>query len=1216
MLTCMSDGQTIPPGVSPIFTEGMRDLIVCCTGFDAVTRNRLQERIEYMGGIFHSTLRSVITHVVAHNNISPKAIEGFKAGKPVMTEDWVEAVWQRSLEANVRGGDSEFQKFRSPLFHNLKITTSGITKRKKEQLKDLIVKNGGKFTGTLELHSTDILIIDSPEGEKYKAAKDWKVACVKSSWIQECVKLGKIVPLAEHGLEGRRAKASTPLKNDVNFTAHFSMVSAIENDERNVSRLEESADVTASQQSVAQAVRSKSANADLIDRIAQDAVEAGQFLDGCNVFLSGFNQPQAEKLKRVLNMGGATRYDELTKSVTHIIVATVGPSSDSFIESGAHVLPLEWLAESVALKRSASVDRYMPCEVSVARIDPPSPLSQQGARLLSRPEPRRLDLDVEVPAPEEPPHDEDDLVHRYNLSQQGEPLAERSVSLPKQPEPVAQPNRDISQRGQVLAERPLPNLTPNPSFASSRSDATQANADLFKTLKFFLSQQLTDEELVEAERLIERSGGTVVSRKFPGVPEYAIVPFVGATLTEVTALEVVNLFFLRDCILENQIVAVQYYHLPIPWVLKSTPLKGCVFSVSKYVGSERDFIETVIETLGAVVQAILAKKKKNEILQTTHLICAEPSGMKYEGAVRWGVPVVHHNWLFKCAELGKRVPEEPFLLTETKVVSATTSGNGTALSTPASVRKPNNVAAASCRPSVLVRTENVFVEKAAPLTERLQTSDGLREKSVERPLTPPSRSITYERTMTPEVARKTPLELSRTRTSPTTNPPRETSQASSPPPAPPLIEAVASPLNKALERLKHAETPKGSLSPDMNRTVTPCSPYGACFGNDNPSPGTRKRLQKWMHQGANLTPDPPPTRQETSRRESTPVSELLSRQLRLVMRRPEEQPPDDSPEPPPAKRPNLSLSESQSVKKDLLTRLQKMREIEESYSRTNVAVPSPVVVSEEPKVVIVTESQPHTEIGWEDPSDRELALEALASLEKAADKIGKEPLKVFILSGLADSFESAKELIEKSGGQVLDTSQFDKSSTHLIAGPSMTRAEKLMGSIAAGLWVLHPSYLTRLAVVKDVSALKEEDFEWGNPKVTMPLNELSPKVRECVVSAHHWRCDIKLRKKPPPFFGMQFILKIAPPKSEVFKRLFEAGGGRVKTVDTVGEGGKVFCLQESVQTLSQSEMEFFAKKGICCVTTLFISDVILRKPTAVVDNMVTGFADVWKKWQV
>lgn len=1192
MLTCMSSGDTIPPGDSPIFTEGMRGLIICFTGFDVDTKKRLQEKVEFMGGVYHATLRSVITHVVAYNNISVKAIEAYNSKIPIMREEWVEAVWNRSLDANVRGSDNEFAKYRSPLFHNLKITTSGISKRRKEELKQLITENGGLFTGQLEMNLTNILIVDASGGDKYDAAVSWKIPCIKTSWLRKCVEANRIVPFRDYSVDKKQTKASTPKKGDtVNFTGNFSAISVIEPE--NFTHLDESTNITTSQ--VFSVPFSKpDPLQEKVEKIAKEAIHAGQFLDGCNVYLSGFSQNLAEKLRKVLNVGGATRFDDLNTAVTHIVVPRL--CGESLKETTAYILPIEWLLASVELKKPAPVEEYLLNNSAASNSAPPSPLSKQSARLLSRPDPKNLQQEFEMPEDVPEPPSDDDLAHRYQQSQHGEPISQRLV------------------RSQVSVNRS--------SASSLKSDLTQTNSELFCGLRFFLSSKLEAEELKQCEQLVLKHNGKVVSKRFAGIPNYAVVPIDGDSLTDSTPLEVVNLFFIQECIQQNEIVALQYYHHPFSFA-GSTPLNGCVICISQYVGCEKDFIESACEKLGAVVQSVMARKKTRGNLKTTHLVCLEPSGMKYDGAIRWGVPVVYHDWLFKCAELGTKVSEEAFLLPGSKMPSTSNKSLPSSASKSAEVSnvietpmaskvtqsmgsklrelnaqktwgsqlsEAKTVAAESTNTPIEQApllpepiTESVEINRVSPSSEprtsNRKTGRKLFDSSVKRSpiVEKPSLSVTVQasakpQSSTPEIV-KLPLDLS---------------------------GPVTPALHKVCENLRN--TPQLSQSPDMNRTMTPMSPYGACFGVDNPSPRTRKRLNKWIDQGANLPVETPTKRfASQQRRDSTPLSSLLSKQLNSMMRRPEEQPPDDSP----LSR-NVSQQGRQIIENDVINGLQRMREIEESYTRTS-SVPSPATVTEEPKVMIVAESQPHTEVGWDDPTDRDIAI---VSLEKELPRSDK----IFMFTGLPDSLETAKLLIANSRGILSQLSHFDKSATHLIAGETMTRAEKLLGSIAAGLWVLHPRYLKQLAVVKDVNALKEEDYEWGNPNISMPLDALTPNVRDCVVNACYWRCEIEKSVTNRPFWGMRFILLISSSKRDVFARLLDAGGGEITTVDRVESNKKNFCICELSAPPLKADMETFAKKGIFCVTTMFISDVILRKPTAIQENMVLGFAECWDRY--
>lgn len=66
------------------------------------------------------------------------------------------------------------------------------------------------------------------------------------------------------------------------------------------------------------------------------------------------------------------------------------------------------------------------------------------------------------------------------------------------------------------------------------------------------------------------------------------------------------------------------------------------------------------------VQLNFCRKETSTNKASTHLICPEPSGAKYEGAVKWGIPAVTSLWLIDCANKGKRLREGPYLVGDSK----------------------------------------------------------------------------------------------------------------------------------------------------------------------------------------------------------------------------------------------------------------------------------------------------------------------------------------------------------------------------------------------------------------------------------------------------------------------------------------------------------------------------------------------------------------------
>lgn len=165
-------------------------------------------------------------------------------------------------------------------------------------------------------------------------------------------------------------------------------------------------------------------------------------------------------------------------------------------------------------------------------------------------------------------------------------------------------------------------------------------------------------------------------------------------------------------------------------------------------------------------------------------------------------------------------------------------------------------------------------------------------------------------------------------------------------------------------------------------------------------------------------------------------------------------------------------------------------------------------------------------------------------------------------------------MIRDLGGDVSSDACFDISATHLLCiRPS--RNEKMLGSIASGKWVLHCMYLRDseqegkfldvsidsldlslsyftyilcLQVVfyfTPITYWQEEKYEWGNPKSKGIIPDPTDKIEETIAAAaYRWR--LRLLKEPNrPFHNMVALLLASGDKYDQFKRLIEAGGGKV-----------------------------------------------------------------------
>lgn len=68
-----------------------------------------------------------------------KAVE---TGITIMTEKWVDAVWEESINQNIVSTEQQFDKYKCPPFYKLNITTSGLEGINREKIITLISENG------------------------------------------------------------------------------------------------------------------------------------------------------------------------------------------------------------------------------------------------------------------------------------------------------------------------------------------------------------------------------------------------------------------------------------------------------------------------------------------------------------------------------------------------------------------------------------------------------------------------------------------------------------------------------------------------------------------------------------------------------------------------------------------------------------------------------------------------------------------------------------------------------------------------------------------------------------------------------------------------------------------------------------------------------------------------------------------------------------------
>lgn len=304
-----------------------------------------------MGGYCIDQLTGNASHLVTAKVVSKKYEQAAIQQKEIMKPSWVTDVWKKNQIETVLATDKMFEKHRVPIFYNLVITTTGIKEKVKVEVKRLIEANGGAYSGEFSSNRINMLILDKnpKESQKWKAAINSNKDCLTYNWIYDSVAKGYAIPFQPYKIVAVvKPVASTPEKrptrsggsNDM-FNFNVTNASAMSN----VSFANVINETNVSVMSVA--TQSGEVTSPLHRITLLDAKMAGLFLDGCNVsrttlceihmnsirflmcffrfrflqiFACGFASDEKEKIWKILNSGGATRYDSINSNVSHILV--------------------------------------------------------------------------------------------------------------------------------------------------------------------------------------------------------------------------------------------------------------------------------------------------------------------------------------------------------------------------------------------------------------------------------------------------------------------------------------------------------------------------------------------------------------------------------------------------------------------------------------------------------------------------------------------------------------------------------------------------------------------------------------------------------------------------------------------------------------------------------------------------------------------------------
>ncbi|XP_067686474.1 DNA topoisomerase 2-binding protein 1-like [Haliotis asinina] len=752
ILSCMLLRMEIPRRRVPIYNMAMKDVLVSCTSIEKDVREKIHKQVEYMAGEVSKDFTDAVTHLVAGEVGSKKYVVAGSLGKHIMMPKWVTAVWEKAKYRHVHATDDQFQKYRCPIFSGLVVTVSGLDQDERKEVKKTIEAEGGKYTGEMKMKECTHLIVKEAKGQKYEHASKWKIHIVRPRWLYDSVEKGYCLDETDYRVEKNlnttgQHKTSTPDRERSTIHAtHLGDISSISN----LSVISGINETTA-------ALQRTHVTEDPLESLDVTHIPGDVFLDGCKFYLSGFRGSSLEKLRKIINAGGATRFNTINESVTHVLMGEKIQSDIDMLRNSdlrPHIVSAAWLVDCYKKEKIVDVEPYLCLELPA--LDPTSPKmkgKRKSSKTVAAPKPADADA-TQNPADQ---NDMDDILSQYLPQESTEKDAEKETA-------VEAANEDETITGNNYDE-----------VDGGTQSTQEGDKGIFykKSIVFF---GFDEEQISELGNYIKERGGRVVGENHRVVADYGIVPIDGYPVS-ITVNEVLTNVWLQMCIEEEKLLPVQQNQLFLPIDMINNidelkPLDGCVLSISGFSGTERDCLMHIAMIIGASCQEYFVRRANKGLLASTHLLVKEASGTKYEAAKKWKLPAVSKLWLFACAKSGKREPEADYTIDKVTALKSgpesvpnipkhepaskhcdnqpdTNSNNNnitckepktSALEevTPVSVKPPNAVASAEesqGRPNVMDPKASTL-EKVTPVEERpadsvIPTSSA--EESLSRP---------------------------------------------------------------------------------------------------------------------------------------------------------------------------------------------------------------------------------------------------------------------------------------------------------------------------------------------------------------------------------------------------------------------------------------------------------------------------------------------------
>ncbi|KAJ8307553.1 hypothetical protein KUTeg_015637 [Tegillarca granosa] len=527
-------------------------------------------------------------------------------------------------EADETVNQIDLSKQTSDLFlDGCKIYLSGFRGSVLEKLRKVINAGGGTRLNQLNENVTHVIMGEKIDKDiQILKTASFRPHVVSSVWIAECYKQGKTVdeepfycfelPALDSGspkLKSKKTEKRKTSEKEKEVVPDKQKVD-IDNDEMEIlsqymlqpdqeNRNNEDDDLTQDpDETYLPGVTQKTLNdEESVNQIDMSKQLSDLFLDGCKIYLSGFQGQVLEKLCKVINAGGGTRLNQLNENVTHVIMG-------------------EKIDKDIQILKTAS---FRPFVVNTAWI---ADCYKQGTTV----DEKQFSC-LELPA-----------VESVSDNEKSRKMEDKKTS-----------ENETSPEKQKFEK-----------MDGTSADVTVDDGRMFSK-KVFMFFGFDEEPVNELTEYVTERGGLVIDEKDRRIPDYGIVPIDGYPVTrtvgEIATSAWLQMCLEQEKLLD---ISSNPLFTPIDITMETECLKDCVLCISGYSGTEHDCLMHIAETLGAICQVYFARTQSKGLLPNTHLILKEAGGSKYEAAKKWGIPALSKNWLLKCAKTGRRESESEY----------------------------------------------------------------------------------------------------------------------------------------------------------------------------------------------------------------------------------------------------------------------------------------------------------------------------------------------------------------------------------------------------------------------------------------------------------------------------------------------------------------------------------------------------------------------------